>query len=145
MRHSGLRIGDACTIASERIHNGVLELYTAKSGTKVRLPLNPIALRALQKLPASGGHYFWSGESKRRTCINVWEETFKKMFDRAGIAGHSHQLRHTFAVNLLQKGVSMENLSTLLGHRSIKVTERYYASWVAGRQQHLEEVVRRTW
>ena len=46
-----------------------------------------------------------SGESKRRTCINVWEQTFQKMFQRAGIEGHSHQLRHTFAVGLLQKGL----------------------------------------
>lgn len=38
----------------------------------------------------------------------------------------------------------MGNVSTLLGHRSIKITEKYYASWVAARQQHLEEEVRRT-
>jgi integrase/recombinase XerD len=145
MRHSGLRIGDACTLSSDRIHKGMLELYTAKSGTKVRLPLNAVVVKALEKLPLKRGYYFWSGESKRRTCINVWEQTFQKMFERAGIDGHSHQLRHTFAVGLLQKGVSIGNVSTLLGHRSIKVTERYYASWVAGRQQHLEEEVRRTW
>ena len=86
-----------------------------------------------------------SGESKRRTCINVWEQTFQKMFQRAGIEGHSHQLRHTFAVGLLQKGVSMENVAALLGHQNIKITQKHYASWVAGRQQHLDEEVRRTW
>jgi integrase/recombinase XerD len=123
----------------------LLELYTAKSGTKVRLPLNPEAVAALGKIAAGGSYYFWSGGSTRKTCINVWEETFKKMFQRAGIEGHSHQFRHTFAVGLLQKGVSMENVSTLLGHRSLKITERYYASWVAGRQQHLEAEVRRSW
>lgn len=145
MRHSGLRIGDACTLGRDRIHSGVLDIFTAKSGTKVRLPLNPKAVEALKKIPAKGAHFFWNGESKRRTCINVWEETMMKMFQRAGIEGHSHQLRHSFAVGLLQKGVSMENVSTLLGHRSIRITERYYASWVAGRQQHLEDEVRRTW
>jgi integrase/recombinase XerD len=145
MRHSGLRIGDACPLGRNRVHKGLLELYTAKSGTKVRLPLNPEAVKALDKIPAGGSYYFWSGESTRKTCINVWEETFMRMFRRAGIEGHSHQLRHTFAVGLLQKGVSMENVSTLLGHRSLKITERYYASWVAGRQQHLEAEVRRSW
>ena len=145
MRHSGLRIGDACTLNRDRIQHDVLELYTAKSGTKVRLPLNPVALKALRKIPKDSAHFFWSGKSKRRTCINIWEGTFKKMFQRAGFPGHSHQLRHTYAVNLLQHGVSMGNVSTLLGHRSIKITEKYYASWVAARQQHLEEEVRRTW
>ena len=145
MRHSGLRIGDACTLNRDRIHKGTLELYTAKSGTKVRLPLHPTVLEALERIPKTNEFYFWSGESKRETGIKVWENTFASLFKRAGFAGHSHRLRHTFAVGLLQKGVSMENLSTLLGHRSIKVTERYYASWAAGRQQHLEEEVRRTW
>lgn len=145
MRHSGLRIGDACTLGRDRIQKGVLDIFTAKSGTKVRLPLNPKAIEALNKIPATGGYYFWSGESKRRTCINVWEQTFQKMFQRADIDGHSHQLRHTFAVGLLQKGVSMENVSTLLGHRSIRITEKYYAAWVPGRQQHLEDEIRRSW
>lgn len=145
MRHSGLRIGDACTLSRDRINDRLLELYTAKSGTKVRMPINPVALNALKKLPRTDDYYFWSGESKRRTCINVWEQSFQKMFQRAGIDGHSHQLRHTFAVGLLQKGVSIENVAALLGHQNIKITQKHYASWVAGRQQHLDDEVRRTW
>lgn len=58
---------------------------------------------------------------------------------------YGNRLRHTFAVGLLQKGVSMGNVSTLLGHRGMRITEKYYASWVAARQQHLEEEVRRAW
>ena len=145
MRHSGLRIGDACMLARDKIQGDILELRTAKYGTKVRLPLNPEAVKALKSLPARGDYYFWNGSANRQAYIKIWERTFNGMFKRAGIAGHSHQLRHKFAVGLLMKGVSMENVSTLLGHRSIKVTERYYASWVAGRQQLLEDVVRQTW
>jgi integrase/recombinase XerD len=145
MRNSGLRIGDACTLARERIQNGILELYTAKSGTKVRIPLSPKTLAALSKIPADSKYYFWSGESARRTCVNIWEDTFKRMFERAEIVGHSHQLRHTFAVRLLEKGTSMENVSMLLGHRSIKVTEKTYANWTEERQRKLEQAVKSTW
>ena len=145
MRHSGLRIGDACTLKRERIRRGVLELYTAKSGTKVQIPLNPVVIQALGKIPKTNEFYFWSGTSKRETGVKVWENTFSKMFTRAGIDGHSHQLRHTFAASLLQKSVSMENVSTLLGHRNIKITQKYYASWVPGRQKQLEQEVRKTW
>jgi site-specific recombinase XerD len=144
MRHTGLRIGDACTLARDRISGDMLELYTAKSGTSVRVPLNPAVVKALNQLPARQ-HYFWSGESTQRTVVNVWEETFKKMFERAGINGHSHQLRHTFAVSLLQAGVPMENVSKLLGHQSMKVTEQYYSAWVKTRQDRLEADVRGTW
>ena len=36
-----------------------------------------------------------------------------------------HQLRHTFASEWLEKGGSIEILSLILGHSSVKVTERY--------------------
>jgi len=39
----------------------------------------------------------------------------------------------------------MDRLSALLGHSSIKVTEKHYARWVRARQEQLEADVRRTW
>ena len=43
------------------------------------------------------------------------------------------------------KGVSIGVVSKLLGHASIKVTERHYAPWVKARQDLLEAEVRRIW
>jgi integrase/recombinase XerD len=57
----------------------------------------------------------------------------------------SHRLRDTFAVDLLQKGVPLEEVSKLLGHESIKTTEKSYARWVKGRQDRLDSLVRATW
>jgi len=48
----------------------------------------------------------------------------------------------TFAVGLLQKGVSLELASTLLGHKNILVTQRLYSLWVKSRQIALEEAVK---
>jgi integrase len=71
----------------------------------------------------------------------------KGLHDRK--AGHpgrtSASIRDTFAVSLLLKGVSIGIVSTLLGHRSIKVTERHYSPWVKARQDQLETEVRRIW
>ncbi len=52
---------------------------------------------------------------------------------------HSHQLRDTFAVNQLLNGTSMEDLSQMLSHKSVKITERYSAPWVPERQSALEQ------
>jgi len=48
-------------------------------------------------------------------------------------------------VSLLLKGVPLDSVSKLLGHSSIKITERHYAPWVRARQEQLEAEVRRIW
>lgn len=74
--------------------------------------------------------------------MNIWHDSFHAMFKRAGIPGHSHQLRHTFAVDLLQRGVSLENVSSLLGH---KMTQKYYSAFTPARRDALEQAVRDSW
>ena len=44
-----------------------------------------------------------------------------------------HTFRHTYAHNMLDKGVPKEVLQTLLGHRSIKTTE-IYANWISNNE-----------
>jgi DNA-binding transcriptional MerR regulator len=52
----------------------------------------------------------------------------------------SHRLRDTFAVDLLEKGVPLEEVSKLLAHESIRTTERHYAKWVKERQDRLDQL-----
>jgi hypothetical protein len=48
-------------------------------------------------------------------------------------------------VELLLAGVPLERVSILLGHSSVKITEKHYAPWVRERQEQAEANVRRTW
>jgi integrase/recombinase XerD len=147
LRHSGLRIGDAVTLERNRITGDKLFLYTAKTGTPVYLPLPEFVLNALTAIPKiSERYFFWTGESKTDSATGDWQRTLKAVFELAGIPdGHAHRFRDTFAVGLLQAGVPMERVSVLLGHSSIKVTEKYYSPWVRARQEQLEADVRRSW
>jgi hypothetical protein len=56
----------------------------------------------------------------------------------------SHRFRDTFAVELLLAGVPIERVSILMGHQSVRVTERHYNPWVRSRQEQLEAEVVRT-
>jgi integrase len=53
--------------------------------------------------------------------------------------------RDTFAVELLNRGVPIDRVSLLLGHSSVKVTEKHYAPFVKERQQQLETYARMAW
>jgi len=146
MRYSGLRIGDAATLAASRIHDGKLMLRTAKTGTVEYLPLPPFLLTALEAVKRSNGYFFWTGASKRSSVADTWRKRLAPVFERAGVAGaHPHRFRDTFAVELLLAGVPLERVSVLLGHSSVKVTEKHYAPGVRDRQMQLEADVRRTW
>jgi integrase len=46
---------------------------------------------------------------------------------------------------LLLAGVPIERVSILLGHQSIKVTEKHYAAWTDARQRQTEEDLQRAW
>ena len=147
LRHSGLRIVDAVTLERSRVTGDKLFLYTAKTGTRVYVPLPDVVLTALEAIPRiSERYFFWTGESKTDSATGDWQRTLKGVFKQAGIPdGHARRFRDTFAVGLLQAGVPMERVSVLLGHSSIKVTEKHYSPWVRARQEQLEADVRRIW
>jgi integrase/recombinase XerD len=145
LRYSGLRITDAVTLSKHQIEDGVLKLRTAKTGTDVRVPLPPRAVAALDALPTTGGYYFWSGHGTKKSCVGDYQRSFKKLYKLAGVQnGHAHRWRDTFAVELLLSGMPIEQVSLLLGHQSIAVTERHYSPFVKARQEQLEASVRKT-
>ena len=51
---------------------------------------------------------------------------FRKMYDSVGLKGcSSHSGRRTFATSLLNQGINIKNVQTLLGHQNITTTSIY--------------------
>jgi len=148
LRYSGLRIRDSVTLRCDRVQKGKLFLYTAKTGTAVWCPLPQAVTDALNTIPLASGaqYFFWTGESEPKSCVGDWQRSLRRLFKLAGVPdAHPHRFRDTFAVELLLAGVPLERVSILLGHQSVRITEKHYSPWVAARQEQLEADVRRTW
>ena len=144
MRYSGLAIGDAVTLSKEAVVGTELTLRRAKTGELVMVDLPHLVVRAIRAIRGPSPDFFWwSGRGKRVTSAKYWRSRLRAIAARAGIAGfHPHRLRDTFAVALLTAGVSIEDVSSLLGHSSIQTTERHYAPWDRRRRDRLTRVVR---
>jgi integrase len=149
LRHSGLRIQDAACLERARLNDDELFLYTQKTGTPVYCPLPPKVVDALNaQVNERSEFFFWDGKSERETTVKSWNRVFQKLFascDPPIVGGHPHRFRDTFAISLLLRGAELPNVSILLGHSSIRVTERHYSPWIKARQAQLEADVRRTW
>lgn len=155
MRFSGLAIQDAVTLERDELQKdrktNIYRVVTSrqKTGVHVSVPLPPDVAKEVIAVMELNGHkqyIFWNRtDGKPKAAVDVWERAFKRAFKAAGMpGGHSHQLRDTFAVSLLEKGIPLEEVSKLLGHTSIKTTEKSYAPWVKSRQERLDKLVMET-
>jgi integrase/recombinase XerD len=60
---------------------------------------------------------------------NTLQQLFHQMFQAARLQGaSSHSGRRTFATTLIEKGVDIKAVSTLMGHSSIAMTAQYVAN-----------------
>ncbi len=157
LRWSGLRIRDAVTLERSRLHEDSLLLYQARTGIPVSMPLPPHVVQALNAVPPclrpNPRYFFWSGNGDPKTAVSHWQRSYRRLFTLANIMKpdkrkkrcHPHMFRDTFAVEMLLAGVPIDQVSILLGHSSVKITERNYAPFVKARQIQLQESVRAAW
>ncbi|OLD22351.1 MAG: hypothetical protein AUJ01_00505 [Acidobacteria bacterium 13_1_40CM_3_65_5] len=83
-------------------------------------------------------HWPYVAKGRRWTCCGVLDLG-------AGLAVIRHRFRDTFAVELIPSRSALDQVSILLGHSSVKITEKHDAPWVKPRQERLEELVNKTW
>ena len=144
MRYSGLAISDSVGLEKSALDGSLLTLRRAKSGELVFGSLPAPVTEALAGIARPDRvHYFWTGKSALTTVTTYWRARLHLVASQAGVANfRPHRLRDTFAVELLLAGVAIQDVSAVLGHSSVKTTEKYYAPWDAARRDRLVAILR---
>jgi integrase/recombinase XerD len=147
LRYSGMRIGDVVKLTYDKISGRKLFMYTQKSGVPVYTVLPDFVVSVIAATPLlTPTHFFWNGADNLDCVVGSWQRRLRKLFQIAKISGgHAHRFRDTFATELLLAGVPIERVAILLGHQSVRVTEKYYAAWTDARQRQVEADLERAW
>ncbi len=107
------------------IRRSVITLLDTKNGDKREVPMNDhvkTAIIQVRKNPQSP-YIFCNEEGNPRQDIR---KSFSTALKNSGIKGFRfHDLRHTFASQLVMSGANLNTVRELLGHKDITMTLRY--------------------
>lgn len=128
--NTGMRRGEILGLTWEQVDlkHGFLLLDKTKSGKRREIPINSSLSETLRTLLVARRidipFVFFDPITGRR--YQSVKRAFATACRRAGIYDfHFHDLRHTFASQLVMNGVDITTVSKLLGHASLTMTLRY--------------------
>ena len=118
---TGLRRGELFALRWKHVdfEQRILLVERSKSGLPRMVPLNTEALSILRELGPKG-------EEERLFAVRSVKNSYRTALRRAGLTGFTfHDLRHSCASNLVNRGVNLFIVGKVLGHKTIGMTSRY--------------------
>ncbi len=130
----GMRISEVCNLRLKdiEIDNQRIKICQGK-GSKDRFTLLPHTLvEPLRSFYLEAGRpkefLFTSAQTQRAYCVRSMQIVVNSAMEKAGYKGRgftAHTLRHSFATHLLNSGVNIDVIKTLLGHAKLETTMIY--------------------
>jgi integrase len=150
LMYTGLRISDAATFSIDKLQANNAFLFVHKTDEPVFTWIPDELVERLRALPLCRGKYFFLGPvtERKETAADKWRKKLNDVFDLAGpwkIKPTPHRFRHTFARLLLERGVPVDDVATLMGHSDPKITLKHYGRWVPERQERLTDILKSVW
>jgi len=125
--HTGARKGELQNLRWPQVNFelGLISLLDTKNGERRDIPMNETVRATLQGLKRNSEFVFPNRNGKSIDNAQV-QIAFQKALKRATIEDFRfHDLRHTFASNLVMAGAELNDVRELLGHKKTDMTLRY--------------------
>jgi integrase len=132
LARTGLRVGELCTLTADAVvfinSRHWLKVPVGKLHNDRYIPLHP------QLVELANDHQANRDDDIDRLIIRNGEPLNRHQITRivhriARVAGighvHPHQLRHTLATQAINRGMSLEAIAALLGHKTLRMTLVY--------------------
>ena len=99
-------------------------LPDTKTGEPRTVPLSPRALETLKSLPRRLDGRLWS-----TGFLDSWTKAFRRICQRAGIKDlNLHDLRHEATSRFFERGLSIEKVAAITGHKNLGDVAQVHAS-----------------
>lgn len=124
--HTGMRRGEQFFLRWSDVNLEIGKLRVdGKTGPRT-VVANSAALQALANLRKISGTREFVCPDNDGAAERDWRRWFEIAVKKAGIKNfHYHDVRHTFASRLAMAGENIRAIQELLGHKTLKMTERY--------------------
>ena len=122
---TGMRRGEILNLKWENVdlEEKYILVEDSKNDESRYIPINKQLNKALKSVKLKTSEYVFSQKGEP---VGSFKTAFNAAIKRSGVSRFTfHDLRHTFASNLVMKGVDLATVQELLGHKSIIMTKRY--------------------
>ncbi len=135
---TGARFNEIATLQFKDIEleNDIYKIKLKGKGNKERYvyirknKFQPYLSKLLSLYPKEKLDYLFLSKDNQSLPYNTLRDFFKRACQNLLIPQHKrnlHNFRHTYATNLLKKGVNLKVVSEILGHSDVTITAKYYA------------------
>lgn len=128
---AGLRLSEVINLRLEDVHSDDNYLFIkggkGKKDRKTTLSLKLLRLLRQYYIKYKPGYWLFEGQDGGQYSHSSIQRVFRKSVRLSNINPWAtpHTLRHSYATHLLQQGVNLRYVQSLLGHESSKTTELY--------------------